>query len=263
VLDQNIGQLDVMWKLTAFAGVLALALGAFSWRTARGDEQTRVLERDSSAGRTILSRIVPLFYFSLLGVGFMLVEIPLAQKLILPLGYPTLALTTILFSVLLGGGIGSWFSQRVADVAALRRYAAMCALGVAMATVGGTALLNRYSDTLLLLPLATRCLVVGAALLPLGFLLGTPFPAGMRLLSQRNAANVPLIWGLNGVGSVVGSLCAAMFAKSWGFSTVLGVGAALYLIAAATLFLLGRDASASASAGSDSEYSRETAPASV
>jgi predicted MFS family arabinose efflux permease len=105
--------------------------------------------------------------------------------------------------------------------------------------------------------------VVGAALLPLGFLLGTPFPAGMRLLSQRNAANVPLIWGLNGVGSVVGSLCAAMFAKSWGFSTVLGIGAALYLVAAATLFLLGRDASASASAGSDSEYSRETAPASV
>jgi hypothetical protein len=72
---------------------------------------------------------LPLLYFSLLGVGFMLVEIPLAQKIILPLGYPTLALTTILFSILLGGGIGAWFSQRVQNVAALRRYAAICALG--------------------------------------------------------------------------------------------------------------------------------------
>jgi uncharacterized membrane protein len=125
----------------------------------------------------------------------MLVEIPLAQKIILPLGYPTLALTTILFSILLGGGIGAWFSQRVQNISALRRYAAVCALGVALATIGGTLLLNQASDSLLALPLTTRCLLVGAALLPLGFLLGTPFPTGMRLMSQHDASNIPLIWG--------------------------------------------------------------------
>jgi uncharacterized membrane protein YfcA len=71
-----------------------------------------------------------LCYFLALGVGFMMVEIPLIQKLILPLGYPTLSLTVILFSILLGGGIGSWFSQRFDDQK-LARWAAVCALLVA------------------------------------------------------------------------------------------------------------------------------------
>jgi hypothetical protein len=130
---------------------------------------------------------------------------------------------------------------------------------VALATVGGTLMLNQVSDALLALPLTTRCLLVGAALLPLGFLLGTPFPAGMRLMSQRDASNIPLIWGLNGVASVVGSLCAAMFAKAWGFDTVLFIGAAAYVVAAAALFLLGRDAPAPSIVSDDSQYSEQAA----
>jgi predicted membrane-bound spermidine synthase len=243
VLDPNVGQLAVMWQLAAVAALLALGLAAFGWRTSRIDaaESTEATQRVLASDSSLPSRVLPLLYFSLLGVGFMLVEIPLAQKIILPLGYPTLALTTILFSILLGGGIGAWFSQRVQNMAALRRYAALCALGVALVTVGGTLVLNQVSDSLLALPLTTRCLLVGAALLPLGFLLGTPFPAGMRLVSQREASNIPLIWGLNGVASVVGSLCAAMFAKAWGFNTVLFIGAATYAVAAAVLLVLGRD----------------------
>jgi hypothetical protein len=252
-----------MWQLVAVAAILAVGVAAFGWRTSRNDSSDLAgdesIKRVLSSDRSLLSRALPLLYFSLLGLGFMLVEIPLAQKIILPLGYPTLALTTILFSILLGGGIGSWFSQRVQYPAALRRYAALCALGVAVATVGGTLLLNQVSDSLLALPLTTRCIIVGAALLPLGFLLGTPFPAGMRLMSQHDASNIPLIWGLNGVASVVGSLCAAMFAKAWGFNAVLFIGAAIYLVAAVTLFLLGRDAPDSLPTSSNSEYSEQAA----
>jgi len=50
-------------------------------------------------------------YFALLGVGFMLLEITLIQKLVLLLGYPVLTLSVILFSLLLGGGLGSLVSQ--------------------------------------------------------------------------------------------------------------------------------------------------------
>jgi len=48
------------------------------------------------------------------------------------------------------------------------------------------------------------------------------------------------VWGLNGVASVVGSLCAAMLAKSWGFSQVLALGAFVYLIAALILWFQSR-----------------------
>ena len=77
----------------------------------------------------------------------MLVEIPLTQKLILPLGYPTLALTVILFALLLGGGGGAWFSQRF-EGRALRRCAALAALAVALTIVGGSLLFDRLASAM-------------------------------------------------------------------------------------------------------------------
>jgi hypothetical protein len=45
--------------------------------------------------------------FFALGIGYMLIEIAFFQKLTLYLGQPQRALTVLLFSLLLGGGIGS------------------------------------------------------------------------------------------------------------------------------------------------------------
>jgi len=222
VLDLSIGILPVFKQLATVAALLALGLAGLGWRASGA---TAVL-RTSDA--------LFILYFLALGVGFMLVEIPLAQKLILPLGYPTLALTVILFSILLGGGAGSWFSQRF-EGDALRRWAVGCALGVAIATSGSVFLLHWLHDALLMLSLPLRCLVTAILLLPMGFLLGTPFPAGLRLFARDRADHVPLIWGLNGVASVVGSLCAAMGAKLWGFDTVLTLGALVYVGAALLL----------------------------
>ena len=179
-------------------------------------------------------------YFLALGVGFMLVEIPLAQQLILPLGYPTLALSVILFAVLLGGGLGSWFSQRFEN-AALSSYAAACALGVAVYGVASTAIIARLGESLPLLSLGARAALTIVLLLPLGFLLGAPFPSGMRLFSQRRESAVPLVWGLNGVASVVGSLCAAMSGKLNGFNQTMVYGAAIYVGAALLVWWLGRE----------------------
>ncbi len=195
-------------------------------------------------------------YFLCLGVGFILVEIPIIQKLTLPLGYPTLSLSVILFSLLLGGGAGAGFSQRY-DGKKLRAHAQKCALGVALGAVLFGALSASLSAVMLSMPLFLRCIVAALALLPLGFLLGTPFPSGLRLLesdepatdtresdepetnadtnADTNAEKVPLIWALNGTASVAGTLAAAVLAKGYGFSAVLTVGAAIYLVAAALL----------------------------
>ncbi|MSR47122.1 MAG: hypothetical protein EXS13_08665 [Planctomycetes bacterium] len=180
-------------------------------------------------------------YFLALGVGFLMVEIPLAQKLILPLGYPTLALTVILFSVLLGGGAGALVSQRFSGDA-LRRWSAGCALAVALVTVCCARALDSLSAVMLEQTLPMRCAIAMLLLLPLGFLLGTPFPAGIRVFTAGRPQQVPLIWGLNGVASVVGSVCAAIGAKAFGFSSTLCIGAAIYVIAAALLLTAGRSA---------------------
>jgi hypothetical protein len=51
-------------------------------------------------------------FFLLLGLGFMLIEVAFVQKFILFLGQPTLAFSVLLFSLLVGGGIGSFLSDR-------------------------------------------------------------------------------------------------------------------------------------------------------
>lgn len=240
VLDLSLNTLPVFKQLTIFALVLALGMLAISWRTSNVAHTTSNAEQESESdskweGGSSTFDVFYVLYFLALGIGFMLVEIPLAQKLILPLGYPTLALTVILFSVLLGGGAGAWFSQRF-EGERLRRYAMQSAAGVALVSIAGVLALQSVSAALLPLPIVLRCIIAALLLLPLGFLLGAPFPSGLRLFAKGREHKIPLIWGLNGVASVVGSLLAAMGAKNFGFSVMLGVGAVIYVAAMLLLF---------------------------
>jgi len=241
-LDLNPRVLPVFKQLAVLALLLALGLIVLDWRAEKNRPQPgpNKSQRGSAPTHAFLptpADMLFVFYFLTLGMGFMLVEIPLTQKLVLPLGYPTLSLTVILFSLLLGGGAGAWFSQRFMK-SALTNWATACALGVAIVTAFGIYPLDWAQTVLLALSLPVRCMVTALLLLPLGFLLGTPFPSGLRLLARTN--QVPLIWGLNGVASVVGSLCAAMGAKLWGFNSMLTAGAVMYLGAALLLTLAGR-----------------------
>jgi hypothetical protein len=250
VLDLNPGILPVFSQMALLAMVLAVALALIGWRagTAAAPPPLRREKRGQARMSTDdgTPEPVPVFrspatgfgrddllaigYFLLLGIGFMLVEIPLIEKLILPLGYPTLALTIILFSLLLGGGLGSAVSQRFAGKA-LQRWAVFAALGVALLTLLSMPAISWLQHGLVGLTLPVRCLLAAGLLLPLGFLLGTPFPAGLRLFTREQGGMVPLIWGVNGVASVVGSLCAAMGGKALGFNAMLTCGAAAYLVA--------------------------------
>lgn len=233
VLDLSFIVLPIFKQLAGVTAVLAILLAVISWRDTT-QHGSYLASASVPVPRLNVADALNLLYFMMLGIAFMLVEIPLSQKLILPLGYPTLALTVILFSILLGGGAGSWFSQRY-EGDKLRSWAVGCALGIAILTILEIPILALLQNAMLTMNLPGRCGVAALLLLPLGFLLGTPFPAGMRLFALRRAEHVPLIWGLNGVASVVGSLCAAMAAKSWGFNSVLALGATAYLGAAVIL----------------------------
>ena len=179
------------------------------------------------------TRFLPtsVLYFASLGVGFMLVEIALIQKLVLYLGYPVLSLSVLLFALLLGGGLGSLLSQRW-PVAAASRVAGLAALGVVLY---GLAL--QYGQQPIVAAtlgwdIRLRCLITMLMLLPLGLALGMPFPTGLRAVGARAGHFVPWMWGVNGLMSVVGSVGAMMIAKFWGFHMTLLSGWAVYLLAA-------------------------------
>ncbi|MCC7492483.1 MAG: hypothetical protein IT204_09065 [Fimbriimonadaceae bacterium] len=167
-------------------------------------------------------------YFGALGAGFMLVEVALIQKLVLLLGYPTLALTAILFSLLLGCALGGSFTNRGPAAAAARRLPwVFLTLLLAVLLVRGV--LTPLTTALLPAALPWRLLAAVVVTLPLGFLLGQPFPTGLRLLGERQAAAVPAAWAINGVLSVTGSVVAAAAASRLGYSAVLLGGLSVYV----------------------------------
>jgi hypothetical protein len=171
-------------------------------------------------------------YFACLGVGFMLVEISLIQRLVLYLGYPVLTLSVLLFALLLGGGFGSLISQRWGSDRA-RTVATFATAGVVVYGI----LLQLYQQPLIAATLGAdirlRSLLTILMLLPLGFALGMPFPTGLRAIGRRAEKFVPWMWGVNGLMSVVGSVGAMIIAKYFGFHTTLLAGWAIYALACA------------------------------
>ena len=168
-----------------------------------------------------------LAFFGLVGLGFMLVEIPLIQEFVRFLGHPTYALAVILFSLLLFGGLGSRTTQAVAEgglVGALRR----AAITVVILAPLAAWVLPGLLDSLIHLALPARCVVAALLLAPLGFALGRPFPLGVRLTGAAFADIVPWTWAANGAASVVGSVLAICLAMNFGFPAVIGIGAACY-----------------------------------
>jgi hypothetical protein len=79
-------------------------------------------------------------------------------------------------------------------------------------------------------PFFTRILISFLLLMPLGVFMGIPFPMGMKLLDEFGLEHyVPRMWGVNGIGSVLGAALAIALAISFGFSYAMTLGAILYI----------------------------------
>ena len=175
-----------------------------------------------------------LVYFAALGAGFMLLEVALLQRLVLLLGHPVFSLTVTLFSLLLGTGLGSLLSRRVAPER-IRRSALIATAAIIAAGIGAIAILPRVIDLAIPWPLTVRVVTAAILMLPAGVLLGVPLPAGMRLLAATRPALIPWGWGMNGAFSVVGATLAVFIAMNWGFSATLLASALVYAAAGLVL----------------------------
>jgi hypothetical protein len=171
-----------------------------------------------------------LVYFGVLGMGFLFIEIPLAQHFILFLGQPVTALAAVLFAILLFSGLGSLLSPRWR-----LRSALLILIG---ATLAAPPALRGVFTLALGWPLGVRIAVSIASLAPLGLLMGMPFARGLALIEAAAPGLTPWAWAVNGCTSVISAVLAVMIAISAGFSAVLWIGAGLYGLALATIWPL-------------------------
>src|SRR5580692_6072678 len=182
---------------------------------------------------------LPLLYFVAVGLGYILVEIAFIQRFVLFLGHPTYALTVVIFLLMLSSGAGSLFSRRW-----LRRteMAWMPLMLVIVALAANIFFLPRALPAWVGLAFGYRLVVSGILLTPLGFVMGMPFPTGLRALAERPVLDVPSgetaadnavewAWAMNAAASVLGSVLAMVIAIQFGLTVTLACGVAAYLLA--------------------------------
>jgi hypothetical protein len=168
-----------------------------------------------------------LAYVSCLGTGFMFLEISLIQRLMLYLGNPTYALTVVLFVLLVFGGIGSrLFAQRAARHKSRLLFVVLLVL-IAYALFLRAMLIPIFDQTLSWAPVG-RAALAALIMVPMGFLLGVPFPTGLSVVAQRAGTRIPWLWSVNSATSVLGSVLATITSLHAGISVTLVLGVSLY-----------------------------------
>jgi len=182
--------------------------------------------------------LLHLAYFFAIGAGFIMAEVAFIQKFVLFLGRPTYSLTVVVFSLLIAGGLGSYCSHRVVRGEDRRLSWILAAAAAAIASVGafGPPLLRAAVG----LPLAAKCGISALLLFPAGFLMGIPFPSGLRRLEQRFPPAVRWAWAVNAASSVLGSVGAIFLALHLGLMQTLLLGASAYVAALAVVLHTGQ-----------------------
>ncbi|MBI3945678.1 MAG: hypothetical protein HY321_07155 [Armatimonadetes bacterium] len=172
-------------------------------------------------------------YFSLIGAGFMFLEIALIQRLSVFLSHPVYALGVLLFTIIASTGVGSFLS----DSLPLSRRPWVFVYPPAMVAA---IVVVRFALPLLLAamvtaPLAAKITASVLALSPLGVLMGLFFPTGMRLVRAAGAGETPWYWALNGAFGVLASALATFVSIFAGISTNYAIAAACYLAVLASV----------------------------
>jgi hypothetical protein len=174
-----------------------------------------------------------LTYFLFIGTGYILIEVALIQKFVLFLGHPTYALTVVIFSMLVSSGIGSFASNRILGREEGRLIEALGSIALLTALLG--IVVSSLLTALVWLPWTVKMVLTVALIAPLGFVMGMPFPTGLKYLEEWHAPSVRWAWSLNAASSVLGSVGALICAIYLGLVQTLIVGGLFYLSALAVI----------------------------
>jgi hypothetical protein len=184
-------------------------------------------EISSEKSELRIATVIP--YFAALGVGFILIELALLQKLILLMGNPTMTFALLLFTLLLSSGSGSLLSSRI--VKNNMKNLVFVIGGIAGIGILYVVFLPPMIYSTIAEPIEVKAAVSIAILAPIGFLMGMPLPTGMRLLKVYRPDYIPWMWAINGAFSVLGAVLAIALGIMYGSSLAMVLGILVYLIA--------------------------------
>lgn len=166
-------------------------------------------------------------YITAIGLGYIVIELALLQKLVFYLGDPSRSLALLLASLLVGSGVGSFLSRK----AYTRTAAAGGFLSAAIAAVLLLVLPNVF-NTLHDTSFVVQQGIAAGILFLQGVPMGCMFPIGLRVARRCfGTLAVPWMWSVNGCASVVGCALAIGIAMASGYTWTQVFGATSYLVA--------------------------------
>ena len=168
-----------------------------------------------------------LYYFAILGVGFIMIELCLMKQFVLFLGYPAISISLIIAVLLFFTGIGSFIAEKF-------RERVVASLRVIFAVIFLLSLLLMFTlpwifSMFLGSAFWVKVIVTIITLIPLGIVMGMPFPLGILLAHERSKNLIGWVWGVNGFATVIGSVLTVLISLYYGFDKVFIIASLLYL----------------------------------
>jgi hypothetical protein len=185
--------------------------------------------RKSSAS---VKAIPTTLFFASIGFAFMLIEISQLSRLTNYLGHPIYGLAVALFLMLLSSSLGAYWSDGFMQDRKARPRKMNLIFGSLILILALFALLTPIIiDKTDALQTPYRILISGLIIIPMGFLMGVPFPFGMTIAKERKDSPTALYWGINGAASVTSSVLAVAISIQFGITAAFLTGAFFYIAA--------------------------------
>ncbi|MEJ2193620.1 MAG: class I SAM-dependent methyltransferase [Ignavibacteriaceae bacterium] len=164
------------------------------------------------------NKVWSLIYFSGLGIGYMFIEIIFIQRFTLYFGNIVYSAAAVISLMLIASGVGSFVSQRYNAI--YRNLMVVIGIIVLLLLIQ-LIFLSPILELTIGFDLLLKIIFTALLIIPVAFLMGFPFPIGLRLVSHANTAHVPWAWGINGSVSVISAVLAAIIAVELGFFWVM------------------------------------------
>ena len=167
-------------------------------------------------------------YYAGLGLGYMLIEIFLIQRLAVFLSNPTYSSSIVITIMLIFSALGNFASSF------LKRYR-MFVVPIACACIAICFIfyifgLDSFLASFRSSSLAARIFASFLIIAPAAFFMGVPYPNGLDSLQETKPHLLPWAWGMNGGLSLVGGAMARLLSVSSGFPVLLKLGIFIYIV---------------------------------
>jgi spermidine synthase len=210
------------------AGLLTAALVLFGPMITGASRLRRAVDRGA--------RLRSLLFFMGLGAAFALAPVALVKHasalLAHPAYAPSIAVAVLLAAAALGASVTDRIPLSSAAVGAARRAQALTALFAVYAvayTIGAGLVLKMAAP----LHIGVRFAIVAAIQAPIGFLMGSILPLGIKLVAERAPALVPWCASVGAAAAIIGIPLGSLLAVALGYSSLFIASAFAFLLAAA------------------------------